>query len=196
MFQTNFWTCSFWVGQESEIIWIGKWLPQILSSRSLIELSLTNRNSSSTIVWPNRFNIPCPHCLQCQPFMTNLELDGIKLILMITSQVISRQLKWVMWYNKKNKSTTPQKLEEDHITLMTMRNIKAVYSKSNERIFLFNVWWMSMKRAMPPFEQGIRNCSKKILTSLRQVRICWCACPLTSLMGWRIKNGLMLTRNG
>ena len=61
---------------------------------------------------------------------------------------------------------------------------------------LFNVWWMSMKRAMPPFKQGIQNCSKMILTSLRQIRICWCACPLTSLMGWRIKNWLILTRNG
>jgi hypothetical protein len=49
------------------------------------------------------FNIPCPHCLQCQPFMTNLELDGIEieLILTITSLVISRQMKWVMWHNKK-----------------------------------------------------------------------------------------------
>ncbi len=37
------------------------------------------------------------------------------------------------------KSTTPQQLEEDHITLMTMRNIKAVLTKSNERKFLSNV---------------------------------------------------------
>jgi hypothetical protein len=34
--------------------------------------------------------------------MTNLELDGIESILIITSQVISKQMKWVMWYNKKN----------------------------------------------------------------------------------------------
>jgi hypothetical protein len=67
--------------------------------------------------------------------MTNLELDGIELILRITSQVISSQMKWMMWYNKK-KSTTPQQLEEDHITLMTMRHIKAVCSKSNERKFV------------------------------------------------------------
>jgi hypothetical protein len=67
--------------------------------------------------------------------MTNLELDGIESILTITSQVISRQMKWVMWYNKKKKSTTPQQLEGDHITLMTMSNIKAVCSKSNERKF-------------------------------------------------------------
>ena len=33
----------------------------------------------------------------------------------------------------RKKSTTPQQLEEDHITLMTMRNIKAVCSKSNEK---------------------------------------------------------------
>jgi hypothetical protein len=33
-------------------------------------------------------------------------------------------------------STTPQQLEEDHITLMTMRHIKAVCSKSNERNFV------------------------------------------------------------
>ncbi len=39
-----------------------------------------------------------------------------------------------MWYNKK-KSTTPQQLEDDHITLMTMRHIKTVCSKSNERNF-------------------------------------------------------------
>jgi hypothetical protein len=68
--------------------------------------------------------------------MTNLELDGIELILTITSQVISKQMKWVMWYNKKKKSTTPQQLEEDHITLMTMRHINAVCSKSNERKFV------------------------------------------------------------
>ncbi len=36
-------------------------------------------------------------------------------------------------------SATPQQLEEDHITLMTMRNIKAVCFKSNKRIILFNV---------------------------------------------------------
>ena len=40
---------------------------------------------------------------------------------------------------QEKKSTTPQQLEEDHITLMTMRNIKAVCSKSNMRNFLFNV---------------------------------------------------------
>ncbi len=61
---------------------------------------------------------------------------------------------------------------------------------------LINVWWMSMKRAMLPFKQGIQNCSKMILASLRQVRNCWCACPMTSLMGRRIKNGLVLTTNG
>ncbi len=36
---------------------------------------------------------------------------------------------------QEKKSTTPQQLEEDHITLMTMRNIRAVCSKSNERNF-------------------------------------------------------------
>jgi hypothetical protein len=34
---------------------------------------------------------------------------------------------------QQKKSTTPQQLEEDHITLMTMRNIEAVLSKSNKR---------------------------------------------------------------
>jgi hypothetical protein len=38
--------------------------------------------------------------------MTNLELDGIELILAITSQVISKQMKWVMWYNKKKNYNT------------------------------------------------------------------------------------------
>jgi hypothetical protein len=33
--------------------------------------------------------------------MTNLELDGIESILTITSQIILKQMKWVMWYKKK-----------------------------------------------------------------------------------------------
>jgi hypothetical protein len=33
--------------------------------------------------------------------MTNTELDEIELILTTTSQVISKQMKWVMWYKKK-----------------------------------------------------------------------------------------------
>ncbi len=52
---------------------------------------------------------------------------------MITSKVISKQMKWVMWYKK---STTPHQLEEDHITLMTMRQIKAVCSKTNNMQFI------------------------------------------------------------
>ncbi len=108
MFQTNFWIFSFWVVQESEIIWIGHWEPLILCSHSLIKPFLTNMNSLSTIVWPNQFNIPCSQCLQCQPFITNLELDGIISILTITSKIITKWMKWVMWYNKKKKSTAPQ----------------------------------------------------------------------------------------
>jgi hypothetical protein len=37
---------------------------------------------------------------------------------------------------QEKKSTTPQKLGEDHITLMTMRHIKAVRSTSNEKKFV------------------------------------------------------------
>jgi hypothetical protein len=55
----------------------------------------------NSVTRPVQFNIPCPQCLQCQPFMTNLELDGIESILMITLKIISKQVKWVMWYNKK-----------------------------------------------------------------------------------------------
>ncbi len=39
---------------------------------------LNKQDSSSTIVGPDQFNIPCTHCLQCQPYVTNLELDGIE----------------------------------------------------------------------------------------------------------------------
>jgi hypothetical protein len=39
---------------------------------------------------------------------------------------------------QEKKSTTPQQLEEDHITLMTMRYIKAVCSKLNERKFVIH----------------------------------------------------------
>jgi hypothetical protein len=34
------------------------------------------------------------------------------------------------------KSTTPQQFDKDHIQFMTMRNIKAVCSKTNERSFV------------------------------------------------------------
>jgi hypothetical protein len=37
---------------------------------------------------------------------------------------------------QEKKSTTPQQLEGGHITLMTIRHIKAVCSKSNERKFV------------------------------------------------------------
>ncbi len=37
---------------------------------------------------------------------------------------------------QEKKSTTPHQLKEDHITLMTLRHIKAVHSKSNERQFI------------------------------------------------------------
>ncbi len=37
---------------------------------------------------------------------------------------------------QEKKSTTLQQFEEDHITLMTMRHIKAVCSKTNERKFV------------------------------------------------------------
>jgi hypothetical protein len=37
---------------------------------------------------------------------------------------------------QETKYTTPQQLEEDHITVITTRLIKAVHSKSNERKFV------------------------------------------------------------
>jgi hypothetical protein len=37
---------------------------------------------------------------------------------------------------QQKKSTTPQQFGEDHINLMTMRNIKVVCSKSKERKFV------------------------------------------------------------
>ncbi len=75
----------------------------------------------------------------------------------------------------------------------TLKLFKQIQMKE---CFLFNVWWINMKRAMSPFEKGIQNCSKMILTYLMQVRNWWCACLLTSSMDWRIKNSLILTRNG
>jgi hypothetical protein len=101
--------------------------------------------------------------------MTNLELDGIKLILAITSQVISKQMKWAMWYNKK-KSTTPQQLEEDHITLMTMRHIKAVHSKSNKRKFIIECVMDNYEDINATIQARHPKLFKMLLTSLRQVR--------------------------
>jgi hypothetical protein len=71
--------------------------------------------------------------------MTNLEMDGIELILTIISKSISKQVTLMIWYKRKKRFTTPQQFEEDHIQLMTMRYIKVVQTNSNERAFLFNV---------------------------------------------------------
>jgi hypothetical protein len=46
--------------------------------------------------------------------MTNLELDGIEMILTITSQVISKQMKWVIWYNKKKIYNTTTVIRGPH----------------------------------------------------------------------------------
>ncbi len=118
--------------------------------------------------------------------MTNLELDEIELILTIASQTVSKQMKWVMWYNKKN---LQHHNSLERITLIWWQwGILKLFAQNQKKgNLLFDVWLMRMKRAMPPFEQGIQNCSKMILTSLRQVRNWWCACPLTSLMNWMIK---------
>jgi hypothetical protein len=42
-----------------------------------------------------------PFTMPTMSIMTNLELDGIKSKLMIASQIISIQMKLVVWYNKK-----------------------------------------------------------------------------------------------
>jgi hypothetical protein len=54
----------------------------------------------------------------------------------MTSQVISKQMKWVMWYNKKKIYNTTTVGRGSHMTLMTMRNIKAACSKLNKRKFV------------------------------------------------------------
>ncbi len=51
-----------------------------------------------------------------------------------TSYFKKNEMDYVVQQEKK--STTSQQLEEDYITLMTMRHIKAVRSKSNERKFV------------------------------------------------------------
>jgi hypothetical protein len=33
--------------------------------------------------------------------MRNMDMDGLESIMRITSKVISKQMKWAMWYNKK-----------------------------------------------------------------------------------------------
>ncbi len=67
--------------------------------------------SYQTILNKQEFNIhnsvtqPVQYSLSTLPTMATIYvkpgLDGIELILMITSQVISKQMKWVMLYNKK-----------------------------------------------------------------------------------------------
>jgi hypothetical protein len=53
----------------------------------------------NSVTRPVQYSLPT--MITSQPFMTNLELDEIESILMITSKIISNQVKWVMWYNKK-----------------------------------------------------------------------------------------------
>ncbi len=174
---------GYWISQDSKIrfqLQVESYIRDWRFSKSRLLGSYVSHHTAMAydIVWPDRFNIPCPNCLQWQPFMTNLELDGIKSILTNTQQIISKQTKWVMWYNKKKKSTTPQQLEEDHITLMTMRHIKAVHSKSNERQFTIECVMDDYKesnatiRARHP--KLFKDATYKFEAS---------ACPLTSLMG-------------
>jgi hypothetical protein len=73
---------------------------------------------------------------------------------------------------QEKKSNTPQQLEEDHITLMTMRHIKAVHSKSNERNFVIQCVMDEYEESKATIQARHQNCSKIILTSLRQVRNC------------------------
>jgi hypothetical protein len=74
---------------------------------------------------------------------------------------------------QEKKSTTPYQLEEDHITLMTMRNIKAVCSKSNERKFNIQCMMDVYEESNATIQARHPKLSKMILTSLRQVKVCY-----------------------
>ena len=97
---------------------------------------------------------------------------------------------------EENKSTTPQQLEEDHITLMTMRNIKAVCSKSNERNFFIQC-------VMDEYEETnatIRTRHPKLFRydtyefeASKDLLMCM---PFEFIDGLKDKHGLILTRNG
>ncbi len=68
---------------------------------------------------------------------------------------------------QEKKTTTLQQLEEDHITLMTIKHIKAVCSKSNERKFVIQC-------VMNEYEESNATIQARHpkLFSLRQVRMC------------------------
>jgi hypothetical protein len=73
---------------------------------------------------------------------------------------------------QEKKSTTPQQLEEDHITLMTMRNTKAVCSKSIKRKLFIQCVMDEYEESNATIRARHPKLFKKILMSLRQVRIC------------------------
>ncbi len=181
MFQTSFWTCSLQAVQESEIIWISKWLPLILSSHSLI----TILNKQEFIIY-NNVTRPVQYSLSKLPTMATIydkpgagwdknDPDNY-----FTSYFKTNEMGDVVQQEK----NLQHHISWKRITLLWRQwgILKLFAPNQTKGNLLFNVWWMCMKRAMPPIKQGIRDYSKMKLTSLRQVKTCWCACPLTSLM--------------
>ncbi len=82
----------------------------------------------NSVIWLVQFSLPTMATMLTIYDKPAAEWNKSKL--MITSKIISKQVKRVMWYKK---NTTPQQFEKNHIQLMTMRYIKLVCKKTNER---------------------------------------------------------------
>ncbi len=97
---------------------------------------------------------------------------------------------------QETKSTTPQQLREDHITLMTMKHIKAVCSKSNERKFVIQC-------VMDEYEESNANIQARHpklfkddtfeFEASKDLLMCM---PFDFIDGLKDKIGLVLTTNG
>jgi hypothetical protein len=67
-------------------------------------------------------------------------------------------------------STTPQQFEEDHIQLITMRNVKVVQTNSNERLLFIQCETDQYKESNATIQARHPKLFKMILTYLVQVR--------------------------
>jgi hypothetical protein len=139
MFQTNFWTFSFLScpGIRNHMNC------QVVAPDPVFPQSYRTILKKQEFIIHNSVTRPVQYSLSTLPTMSTIYdkrgagWDKINPDDYFSSYFKTNEMGEVVQEEKK--STTPQQLEEDHITLMTMRNIKAVHSKSNERKFLFNV---------------------------------------------------------
>ncbi len=102
-------------------------------------------------------------------------------------------MKWVMWYNK-NKIYNTTTVGRGHITLMTMRHIKAVCSKSNERKFVTQCVMDEYEESNATIQARHPKLFKDDTYEFEVSKELVMCMPFDFIDGLKDKNGLILTR--